>query len=321
MGLETYPPRSPLYILVSVDQPLADEQKRRAFSSVPLPHIEPPGPLHKVQFVIEIVGPRTIPAASAMAILQPNWMASLGQPEVWAMAPADRQWKLLGQSPAPAYDSLALCWDLVSERGTLTSLSAQQLERMAGQFAAQIERRAIAIPVPSEVDHRVAHVSAIRESLDIGVTLIGLPREGAVPESGIWEAASQIGLTLSGRGQFELRQEGWDLPLLSMVPLGTADAFTLGAVHAKAAHPGLALGFRVPLSPSPAEVLEVGFQVADALGERLLLDWTDDLEVPLTAQHRDHMRHNLQQALAAFAQASLQPGSHEARRLFGEHAM
>ncbi len=49
---------------------------------------EKSGPLHRVELVIEIVGPKSMPAKSVAALLQPDWFRALGEPRMWVMAPS-----------------------------------------------------------------------------------------------------------------------------------------------------------------------------------------------------------------------------------------
>src|SRR4051812_12836749 len=79
-----------------------------------------PGPVRKQQLVIELVGPRTVPAPLIQALLQPQWQGALGSPEIYVMAGADQYWRSLIQGDGSgAYDSVALAWDLLSDKGTM----------------------------------------------------------------------------------------------------------------------------------------------------------------------------------------------------------
>ena len=78
------------------------------------------GPLHRVQFVIEFVGPRSVPALAAIHLLGSEWYSALGQPFIHAMRPADLHWHPLTNSTDGSYDSLALSWDLLSPKGQET---------------------------------------------------------------------------------------------------------------------------------------------------------------------------------------------------------
>src|SRR5688572_32004658 len=90
----------------------------------PAPKTERPGPEHKVQFVVELVGPRSCLASSAATLLDPKWFQALGQPHLYSMAPADKDWQTLTARADGSYDSLALAWDMVADRGELTSQAA-----------------------------------------------------------------------------------------------------------------------------------------------------------------------------------------------------
>src|SRR6185312_8968382 len=116
------------------------------------------GPLYKVQYVLEFVGPRSVPASMACSLLRPEWYAALGQPQVFSMQPADLSWGMLTAKTEGSYDSLALTWDLLSLAGTLSSASAQHLLTIAEQFGSAINRRVAALPVPAEVDQAAARL-------------------------------------------------------------------------------------------------------------------------------------------------------------------
>src|SRR5579872_4267007 len=116
--------------------------------ALPSPRLVAPkmGPLHAVEFVIEIVGPRTMSAAAAGVLAQPNWFQALGQPNIWVMAPMDTTWQPLAASVTGSYDSLALTWPILGSNGTLTADSAQRLADTAERFAVTVERRALPMP-------------------------------------------------------------------------------------------------------------------------------------------------------------------------------
>jgi hypothetical protein len=285
------------------------------------PQLPPPpgeGPLRKLQYVIELVGPRTAPAESVKAILQPNWQNALGQPQVFVMAGKDTAWRRLDPADmSGAYDSIALAWDLVGSQGSLRQGPAQHLLNVAENLANQLQRRAICTPMPDEVERASKAIAEAQEGLDIGVNLSVMPRYGELPEKEIWIACRELGLELSPTGLFEWRVAGWPAPLLGVGPL-EADAFTLGQVQQGVTHEGVDVGFHVPLSPAPEVSLEGCFHVASHLAQRLHAVALDEHDAPLDDRGKQMLRANLQQALNSFRQVGIEPGSAEALKLFGD---
>ena len=116
------------------------------------------GPLPKVQFLVEIVGPRCIASSSALAVLDEPWRSALGDPEVFVMSPADSNWRRpVRPDVANSYDSLALAWDYLAPRGALSTSAANRLVLTAESFAQSIQRPAMPMPLPDAVD-RVGHL-------------------------------------------------------------------------------------------------------------------------------------------------------------------
>jgi len=129
-----------------------------------------PGPQHKVQYVVELVGPRTIPTQSAASCLDSRWRNALGDPEIFVMAASDDRWRPYeAGDQAAAYDSLAFAWDFVSRRGSLSNAAAQNLLNVAEQLGKALSRRAMPMPPPSDVEPAVRAVEEAAEHLDIGV--------------------------------------------------------------------------------------------------------------------------------------------------------
>src|ERR1700679_3887816 len=87
----------------------------------------PSGPAHRAQYVIELVGPRSVPASAAAQLWTQSWQNALGRPEIYCMSPADTSWQPMTDRKDGSYDSIALCWDMVSPLGRLNSQSANQL--------------------------------------------------------------------------------------------------------------------------------------------------------------------------------------------------
>jgi hypothetical protein len=274
------------------------------------------GPLYTVQFVVELVGPKSLPAAAAAGLLQPNWHAALGQPESWVMAPADTVWQPLTARTDGSYDSLALTWDFLSSRGHLSSTSATHLYSIAEQFGQAIERRAMPIPPPNDVSARVAALAEAQAALDIGFSIAVASTGGWIRERDIWIQAARLGLELAPDGVFSWRGKGWLEPVVSVTPLGDAQGFNLGAVQRGDSHPGVGVGFSVPRSPAPVDALNACFHVAQTFAAGLGCVVLDEDGEILSPAAQAAYRQNIGEAEKVLEQAGLAPGSAEALRLF-----
>jgi hypothetical protein len=273
------------------------------------------GPLHRLQFVIEFVGPRSVPAAAARHLLVPNWYGALGQPQVFAMRAMDLAWHRMTATPDGSYDSIALAWDMVTGQGALTPDSAKNLLRTAEEFGPYISRRAMPMPVPAEVRQVVKNLQSIRDALDVGFTLSVGARRGGFAERDVWIECARLGLQFENGG-FEYRAPKAPAPLFAVTPYGTTDAFSLGAVQAGAVHPGVTIGFSLPLSPAPTQGLEGALRAADHLAAKLDGVVLDESDQPLTDRTRQKLRAELRNALSLFSRAGITTGSAEAVRLF-----
>ncbi len=276
------------------------------------------GPARAVQYCIEIVGPKTMRADAVKAVLGSQWQSALGQPEAYVMAAADSTWRRLDSSDtSAAYDSLLLCWDMVSPKGTISEQSAQHLFGVAENLARQLERRAMPMPIPADVPRTVRALEQIRESFDIGVNLSVISSAGGFPEKEIWDCCQGLGLQFGPTGLFEWRIPGWDYALLGVGPLGDKDSFTLGQVQAGVTHPAVDVGFSVPLSPNPGLVLDTAFAIADRLAQDLNGVALDEEDKRLDDRARNNARKNLGSAFQAMNKAGIAPGSNDAVKLFG----
>ncbi len=275
------------------------------------------GPLYTVQFVVELVGTRSLPANAAAGILSPDWQAALGQPETWVMTPADNEWRPLAARVDGSYDSLALTWDFISDRGQLNGTSAAHLFSIAEKFGQAVERRAMPIPPPADVTARVAALAEAADALDIGFSLAVTTTGGWISEHDIWVHCARLGLDLGPDGAFGWRASNWPEAVVSVTPLGDAQGFSLGAVQRGDSHPGLGVGFSVSRSPAPTVALDAAFHVASTLATAfgaLVLDEDGEL---LSPQSQATYRRNIAEAERALTQAGLAPGSAESLRLFG----
>lgn len=274
------------------------------------------GPLHRVQYVVEFVGPRSIPAATAMHLLAPQWYGALGQPQMFAMRASDLSWHPLLPTPDGSYDSLAIAWDMLTPQGNLSPASAKRLLAVAEDFGPYISRRAMSMPPPQDVAVVVRGLTATKDALDIGFTLSVVSDRGPFRERDLWVECARLGLEFHNGG-FDWRSPSHPHPLLTVTPFGHADTFALGAVQGGASHPGVTIGFHLPLSVAPTQGLEGCFRVAAHLVRTLGGVILDENDRPLTDLARQTLREELRQALSLFAQAGITTGSPEALRLFG----
>ncbi|HJP82560.1 MAG TPA: hypothetical protein VJ835_03565 [Fimbriimonadaceae bacterium] len=284
---------------------------------LPRPKPEPTGPVHHVQFVVELVGPRSCPAATAAQLLGPQWYSALGEPQIFKMSPADQTWQVLTPATDGSYDSLALAWDLVSDRGRLSSSAASHLLHVAESFAAHIQRRAMAMPSPTDIDRTVAGLVYIQDGLDIGVELLVVPKGADFVEKEVWIALTELGFSLEPSGFFELGNPTRE-PFLTVTPSGGASQFSLSGVQGEVRHPGLLIGFSVPLSPEPEFSLTAAFRTADYLSQKLNAAIFTDADQILGSTARGQLNANLLAAVRSLASTGINPGSRAARKLFSE---
>jgi hypothetical protein len=273
------------------------------------------GPIHGVQFVVELAGPRSVLAQPAHALLGPEWQAALGEPEVYAMAPADQEWRPMATSDSGSYDSLALAWDVLNPKGALSSSAARHLAGQAERFANSFGRRAFPFPAPEEVDRLAAGLQQVRDALDIGIELI-VQGDHSFAERDIWQACAAVGLDLSGQGFFVWRIPGWDEPVLTVAPLEEGATYSLRGIRAGATFEAMGVGFRIPLSPDPERVWQEAVRVAHVLAERLGGSVYDDEGLALSPAREAMLRSSLEAAARSMAEAGLPPGSASALRLF-----
>ncbi len=286
-----------------------------ALPKLPLTSKQKIGPLHKVQYVIEFVGPRSVLAAQACMLLAPNWYHALGQPQMWVMRPADLRWQPLTSATDGSYDSIALTWDLISDAGLLTSASATQLYLTADRLTQYLGRRPMPLPEPATVDEMVRTAQSAREALDIGfsVTVVG---HHDFRERDIWVQCARLGLEFSPEGSFDWRMAGHPTPLFSVVPFGQSDSFSLGAVQAGLTHTGVTVGFNMPRCAAPRQALESSFIVAKHFCQTLGGALFSDEQTPLTPSDYRQIVQSMDQALVLFSHVGMIPGSSECLKLF-----
>jgi hypothetical protein len=276
-----------------------------------------PGPQHKVQYVVELVGPRTMAAEAVKSLTDKRWMSALGNPEVYVMGLADDRWRpFAAADPANAYDSLAFAWDFVTGRGSLSNAAAQNLLNVAEQLGAALSRRAMPMPPPSDVEPAVRAVEQAAENLDIGVGLSLIARAAPLPEKEVWQTCAALGLQVGGSGLFEWRVPGWDDPIVTLSSLDDKETFSLDAVIAGKTHPGLSVGYRVPRSPNSVAALDACLRVAGRFEAALGTITLDDSDEPLDEAGKQRLIGYHGQAVAALRAVGLEPGSAAALKVF-----
>ena len=275
------------------------------------------GPLHKVQFVIEFVGPRSVLATQACLLLEPTWFHALGQPQMWAMRPADLRWQPLTAARDGSYDSIALTWDMVSELGQLTSATATQLYLTADRLTTQLGRRPMPLPEPASVDEAVRIVRHVVDSLDVGFSVTVVSHSDFF-ERDIWIECARLGLEFSPAGSFDWRLTGHPSPLFSVVPFGEAESFSLRAVTSGVRHAGVTLGFNMPRCAAPRQALENCFIAAKHFCKTLGGTLFTDEQRPMTQDDFRHLTQSLDQAMLLFSHVGMTPGSSECLKLFQE---
>lgn len=276
------------------------------------------GPMPKVQFTIELVGPRSVAAAPALTVLDNPWRQGLGEPQVFVMASADTFWrKPQRPDPASSFDSLALCWDYLGARGSLSGAATARLLQTAESFGQTIQRRAMPMPTPDAVDEFVRTLAEVREAFDIGFELGVIAGEDLLPETAIWRVCARLGLSLAANGSFVWRDPRHPLPLLSVASWDEGKSFGLAGARAGVHHAAIGVGFNVPTSPDPERVLAFCFKVANALAGATGATVTDDEGVPYDSAKRREAEAAMAEAIGALDRVGLTPGSTESLRLFG----
>jgi hypothetical protein len=283
------------------------------------PAIDPiiPGPAHRAQFVVELIGPRSVPAAQIAPLIQPQWYEALGRPELYCMSPADTCWQPLNPRIDGSYDSVAAAWDVLSPRGTLSSGSASQLLQSCEQFARAVNRRAMGLPEPGDIDRVAKALLQVRDQLDVGVSIAIFPTAGRIPERDLWIACAALGLQFSPDGAFVWKSPQHPNPLFSATPIGDAEAFSLGAVQAGTDHEGVTIGFNVPLCPNPMAAFDGAVRAAEYIARQIGGAAFDDSARPLSAKVRDALRRDLAGGVVMLEKATLRPGSASAIKVFG----
>jgi hypothetical protein len=295
---------------------VSDPQVALSCAAVSLPKWRT-GPLPRVQFMVELVGPRSVAASAALAVLDNPWRQGLGEPDVFVMAPADQAWRApLRADPAASFDSVVLAWDYLGPRGALSQASTTRLVQSAESFAQTIQRRAMPMPTPDQVDALVADLQHFRETFDIGIEIGLIPTGGAAAERAVWRSCTRLGLDLAANGSFVWHIPGWPMPVLSVDSWDDGKSFSLSNARSDVRHEALGVGFNVPTSPDPAAALMACFKVADALASDLGAVVIDEEGVPFDTSNRRRFFDALPQALDILKRKGLEAGSAEAAKLF-----
>jgi hypothetical protein len=235
------------------------------------------------------------------------------------MSAADVEWRPLTAATVGSYDSLALAWDLVSLRGQLSRQTAQHLLETAEQFAQQIQRRAMPMPVPDDVPKAISQLKQVQQNFDAGVSLLILANSREVSEFELWVWCGKLGLTPNlAEGTFDWIPPSSTLPLFSASPVGETESFTLEGAKRGDKHEGLLLGFSIPRSPEPISGFESMLKAASYLAEKMWGQVFDENSRPLTAESMQTMRQQLVEAVSALNKLGFPPGSPDALSAFAE---
>ncbi|CAN5629124.1 hypothetical protein BH11ARM2_BH11ARM2_05650 [soil metagenome] len=292
--------------------PLLRDPKIALPESVALPK-KKVGPLHRVEFVVEMAGPRTATAAAVSRLLDYDWYTALGHPRLWGMRPSDETWQPLAASHDGAYDSVALSYPMVRLDGKLDVGSALRVEERANEFATLINRRAIGVPKASEVGAIARDLENIRDNLDAGVSFAFSPSRGRVLEKDLWIIFAAMGLQFGSSGNFEYRPFGADRGLFEALPIGGAsEKFSLASVQAGAQHEGVSLGFRLPTCPNPIRAIEGLLRTGRALCERVGGRLLDEDSRFVDGKIAQRAINDVTAADATLRRAGIEPGSAEA---------
>ncbi len=270
---------------------------------LPSPAVPPlvRAPVRAAQFVVELVGPRTVPTAQASELLRPDWRAALGSPELWCQSPADTAWKPLRALTHGSYDSIALAWDLVSPSGEMSPTAANHLLGVAEQFANGVGRRAIPLAAPADLPTEIRRLRSAQAALDAGTAVLMIaPQRVSVVELG--RVLETMGLTPFG-DEWGWFGEGHPEPLFAATPFErpTTD--------------GLTLGFRLARCPDPNVALEGLLRTVDDLARTGLAAFDEDRR-PLAEATREAMRRGAREGSRALESVGLRPGSWAALKAF-----
>jgi hypothetical protein len=296
-------------------RPLAPDPRFALAGSVSAPAVKT-GPIPRIEFTIEFVGPYSVAASAAGRLVDPDWYGALGQPQAWAMRPSDTRWEPLTGDRNGSYDSLALSWPIVRPDGYLSDRAATLLEQSAAHFAHAINRKIVSLPHIQDLNGLGSDLARALDELDIGFCLTFLPSQGTVSEAAIWEQSAAHGLQFSPQSAFVWHPKGAAFPLFEVLPFGQFERFSLANVKSGVRHEGVTIGFSVPTCPNPERAIEgalrFGRNLCENLGGRIL----DDSDRFVDKAAAESIIRECQHAVSLLNQAKLTPGSAEAVRLF-----
>lgn len=277
------------------------------------------GSLHRLHYLVEIVGQRTLPAAQAKPLLEDRWQLPLGRPKVFVMAAADTSWRPLDAADtATAYDSLALAWPYLTDQGNLSMRSAHQLLVASDHYAAQVGHKAMPLSTPEDVDEVVRKLIQIRDNLDVGVTVLVIPKGAPIPERDVWLGCASLGLEYVSPGVFQWLAQPGGVALLEVAPFEDAGWFALSSVESGRALDGFSIGFSIPRSPDPVRSADAALRVATLFSTKFDCVAFDDSQKPLGPAESAEILAVVTQGRDALVSAGIRPGSREALSLFGE---
>ncbi|RYG43871.1 hypothetical protein EON79_16135 [bacterium] len=279
--------------------------------TIVLPRIKH-GPLHKVEFVVELAGPKTAAAAAVSRLLDYDWYTALGHPRLWGMRPSDDRWQPLAASHDGTYDSIALSYPIIRPDGRLDARAASQIMEHATEFGNMIGRRAMPLPQVGEVERLSRELESIRDNLDVGVSFAFAPSRGKVAERDLWPIFAALGLQFGPNGNFEYKPLGAERGLFEVLPIGEADRFSLAAVRGGTQHEGVSLGFRLPTCPNPIRAIEGLLRAGRALCERVGGKLLDENSHFVDARIAQNSINNVTAADTTLRKAGVEPGSAEA---------
>lgn len=291
--------------------PLLRDPKIALPESVPLPKIKV-GPLHRVEFVVELAGQRSATASAVSRLLDYDWYTALGHPRLWGMRPSDEQWQPLVASHEGAYDSVAITYPMVKPDGRLDISAAMRIEERANEFAALINRRAIGVPKAQDIGPIARELESLRDNLDVGVSFAFAPSRGRVAEKDLWILFAALGLQFGSTGNFEYRPFGSERGLFEALPVGSADRFSLASVQAGVQHEGVSLGFRLPTCPNPIRAIEGLLRTGRALCERIGGRLLDENSQFVDARIAQKSINDVTVGDVTLRKAGIEPGSSEA---------
>lgn len=274
------------------------------------------GPKHRTQFVVELAGPHSALSSAVSQLVTPAWFSALGEPQVFVMRPMDTEWQVLTPSPDGSFDSVALAWDILSDRGTLTSGAANHLTMKCEQFANVLGRRAMPMPPPMEVDIVAHALLEARDNLDAGLALMVLPRAGVVGEADLWVQCARLGLQFGPQGSFDWMADAHPSPLFGVTPIGQTESFSLAGAQANTLHQGVTIGFRIAHCPDPETAFKGAIHAGTIICGAIQGVLTNDEARPLDQKMIAEIGGQLRLAVQTLTKANLAPGSAAALSLF-----